>query len=100
VLGHSPIPLTDAYTNQGKWNGRTYADMTYFTDPSSKAGVIDTGTVNWIYALSECAAATGTCPAASVATITGDILRVFGQGPSGSIQPSVPNWKSVSPAGS
>ena len=51
VLGHSPIPLSKAYTNQGTWGPFTYSDMTYYTDPRSHAGIIDTGDNNWINAM-------------------------------------------------
>jgi hypothetical protein len=76
VLAHSPIPLSEMYTNQGKWGGYSYSDMTYYT-----AGV-------------------GDCPAGQVAAITGNILWLFGQGPSGKTVPSVPNLATVVPAGS
>ncbi len=91
VLGHSPVPLTSAYTNQGEWGGNTYSDMSYYTAPSRGAGVWDSGTVNWISAL-------GT--AQPLATITANLLWLFGQGPAGARIPSVPNWRTIEPAGS
>jgi hypothetical protein len=100
VLGHSPVPLTSAYTNQGQWNGDTYSDMTYYTDPASKAGVFESGTVSWISRLTICEAAPGPCPARDVARITGNLLRLFGEGPAGRFQPSVPNASTVTPPGS
>ncbi len=100
VLGHSPVPLSVAYTNQGEWNGVTYSDMTYYTEPGSKAGVLDTGTVNWIDALSPCAPGTRRCAAPLVARITENVLALFGRGPAGRFVPSVPNWRRVMPAGS
>jgi hypothetical protein len=100
VLAHSPVPLSEAYTNQGKWNGVTYSDMTYYTDPTSDAGVIDTGTVNWIFALSPCPASATSCPDAVIAQMTGNLLWLFGQGPAGTIVPSVPNRQAVTPPGS
>ena len=100
VLGHSPIPLTDIYTNQGTWGTVTYSDMTYYTDPTSKAGVLDTGDNNWINSLTPCPAGTADCPAGQVAAITGNILRLVGSGPAGHFQPSVPNVASVTPPGS
>jgi hypothetical protein len=100
VLGHSPIPLADAYTNQGTWSGDTYSDMTYYTNPTSHAGVLDTGTVNWIDALSTCQPGTTSCPTAYVQAITGNILKLFGSGPAGLVQPSVPNWQTIAPADS
>jgi hypothetical protein len=97
VLGHSPVPLTSAYTNQGAWNGDTYSDMTYYTDPASNAGIFESGTVSWISRLSICEPSPGPCPATDVARITGNLLRVFGQGPAGRIEPSIANWSSVQP---
>jgi len=98
ILGHSPIPLTIGYTNQGSWNGFTYSDMTYYTDPTSKAGVFDSGTTNWICALSLCSGRGG--PGPVLQKMTGNLLRLFGQGPAGVTEPSVANWRSVVPAGS
>ena len=100
VLGHSPIPVADIYTNQGTWSGLSYSDMTYYTDPKGNGGVIDTGTVNWIAAMGPCPAAVTDCPAGTLQRITGNILRVFGQGPAGVAAPSVANWQSVRPASS
>jgi len=100
VLGHSPIPTTLAYTNQGTWAGQTYSDMTYYADPQSGSGVIDTGTVNWIYSLYHCAPGLSTCQSAQVRAITSNILRVFGQGPAGRSEPSQPNWQALQPPGS
>jgi hypothetical protein len=100
IFGHSPIPTALAYTNQGDWLGTTYADMTYFTDPSSHAGSIDTGTVNWIHSMSSCSGVEVGCPAPLVRKITGNILRLFGQGPSGVSTPSVANWQQITPTGS
>jgi hypothetical protein len=91
VLGHSPVPLSLAYTNQGEWDGSTYSDMTYYTDPTGEAGVWDSGTVNWVAALD-------TSP--PVATITGNLLWLFGQGPAGKRVPSTPNWRTIVPEGS
>ncbi len=100
VLGHSPIPLTSSYTNQGEWDGDTYSDMTYYTDPASKAGIFESGTVSWISRLTVCEKAPGPCPATEVARITGNLLRLFGQGPAGKLEPSVANAAQVTPAGS
>jgi hypothetical protein len=74
--------------------------MTYYTDPTSLAGVLDTGTVNWINAMSNCPTTVSTCPTKLVQKITGNILRLFGQGPSGATTPSVANWQTIQPAGS
>ena len=100
VLGHSPLPLSDVQTDLGQWGNDTYSDMTYYTDAASKAGVVDTGDNNWVNALTPCSANSKNCPAGAVARITGNVLWLFGQGPAGRITPSVPNWQSVTPAGS
>jgi hypothetical protein len=99
VLGHSPLPVTDVYTNQGRWNGLTYSDMTYYTDPVSQGGVFDSGTVNWIFSMTPCAHGTS-CPALAVDTMTGNLLWLFGQGPSGKLVPPVPNKAGLLPPGS
>lgn len=100
VLAHSPVPLTEAYTNQGQWGGNTYADTTYYTDTSSKGGVFQSGTTNWIFALNTCATTGGSCTNAALETMTGNLLKLFGQGPAGDIEPSVNNLQSVTPPGS
>ncbi|MGH8989509.1 MAG: N,N-dimethylformamidase beta subunit family domain-containing protein [Acidimicrobiales bacterium] len=100
VLGHSPVPLTSAYTNQGEWDGDTYSDMTYYTSASSGAGIFESGTVSWISRLSICESPPGPCPARDLARITGNLLRLFGQGPAGKLEPSVANAAGVTPAGS
>jgi hypothetical protein len=97
IVSHSPIPTNLAYTNQGSWNGLTYADMTYYTDPTSHAGIIDTGTVNWINSLTTCAPGATGCQPGEVQRITGNILRLFGKGPAGLTVPSVPNWAALEP---
>ena len=86
MLGHSPIPLSKVYTNQGTWGGDTYSDMTYYTDPHSGAGILDTGNNNWINAMGTCPR-TGCAPRASSQKITGNILWLFGQGPAGRTAP-------------
>lgn len=100
VLGHSPVPLSLGYTNQGSWGSMTYSDMTYYTDQTSKAGVIDTGTVNWVFAMTYCRPTSPGCAAGRLQQITGNILRLFGQGPAGVSTPSVPNWRTLRPYGS
>jgi hypothetical protein len=99
ILGHTPIPADGGYTSLGAF----YSDMTYYTDPASGAGVLDTGTNNWIPALSfdsdGCGVAGGICGSAEVQRITGNILRAFGAGPAGRAHPSVANWRQVSDAG-
>jgi hypothetical protein len=107
VLSHSPIPADLGQTDIGAF----YSDMTYYTDPRSGAGVLDTGTTNWIPALgsdrSGCGArgrpgpqagrrtGRGRCASAIVRRITGNILRAFGSGPAGRQHPSVANWRQV-----
>lgn len=100
VLGHSPIPVSEGYTNEGEWNGMTYSDMTYYADPTSKAGVFDAGDNDWIASMAPCPTGTRTCTADSVQKITGNLLWLFGQGPAGSIVPPTPNAASIQPAGS
>jgi hypothetical protein len=100
ILGHSPVPLTESYTNQGKWGDETYSDMTYYTDPTTKAGVLDVGGSEWVENLAPCTSAQPDCPASIVGKITGNILWLFGQGPAGTLLPSNPNWQSITPAGS
>jgi hypothetical protein len=100
VLGHSPVPLVDSYTNEGQWGSSTYSDMTYYTEAKSEAGVFDTGTVNWITTLNECPVTQASCPSKLTRRITGNLLRLFGKGPAGQSEPSVANWQHVSPAGS
>lgn len=100
VLGHSPVPLSSSYTNQGEWGQYTYSDMTYYTDPTSKAGVLDTGDNNWVNALTPCPVSVPDCAATAVGQITGNVLRLFGQGPAGATEPSVANWRQVTPPGS
>jgi hypothetical protein len=98
VMGHSRVPLGVMTTNQGTWGGFTYADTGYFTLAKSHAGVFDSGTVNWISSITRCRP--GLCPAPMVAAMTGNLLRVFGQGPVGTIAPSQSNYGSVTPLGS
>ncbi len=98
ILAHSPLPITSAYTNQGTWNGNTYSDFTYYTNKDSNAGVIDTGTTNFIYAMGLCT--TSGCPSSPVRIMVKNMLHLFGQGPTGFIEPSTGNWNTVTPAGS
>lgn len=100
VFAHSPIPLAYAYTNQGSWNGNTYADMTYYTIPSSGSAVFESGTVNWINALNPCAASSQDCLNVAVAQITANLLAAMGAGPAGIAHPSVANTASLTPLGS
>ncbi len=98
ILAHSPIPAGEAVLSGGVWNGEGYSDMIYFTDPQSKAGVIDTGNNVWIADLRSCTVPG--CAAGTVKTITNNILRVFGQGPAGVYEPPAPNADQIFPLGS
>jgi hypothetical protein len=94
ILGHSLIPA-----GLGQASAPPLAsDMTYYTDPHGAAGVIDTGTNHWISALGtdqQGCHPGGVCAFAVLQQITGNILRVFGQGPAGLTHPSVANWRQV-----
>ena len=100
VFAHSPLSLSDTYTNQGSWDGKTYSDMTYFTNPASKAGSFDAGTVQWIAQMADCPSSTTACAAPVLRTMMGNLFHLFGQGPAGTFSPPVPNAASVTPAGS
>jgi hypothetical protein len=100
VLGHSPIPLAKVYTNQGTWGDDTYSDMTYYTDPVSHAGIVDTGNNNWINAMGYSCPRTGLCASTELGQITGNLLWEFGQGPAGLREPSRSNLASIHPLGS
>jgi hypothetical protein len=82
VLGHSPMPLDEVQTNVTD----PASDTTYWTDPASQAGVFDTGTVAWIPDLAS---------SPVVGRMTANLLDLFGAGPAGGTQPSVPNWRSI-----
>jgi hypothetical protein len=93
IFGHSPIPASAGQHNMTPW----FSDMTYYTSAATGAGVLDTGTNNWIPALdgrSGCHSG-GVCEATTVQRITGNILQLFGRGPAARIRPSVPNWRQV-----
>lgn len=64
------------------------ANMTYYTNPTSNAGVLATGTNAWIASIAPCPSGTTRCPAPLVQAITANILRVFGTGPAGLTEPS------------
>ena len=93
IFGHSPIPAGLGQTSIGAF----FSDMTYYTSAATGAGVLDTGTNNWIPALdgrSGCQPG-GICEATMVQRITGNIFKLFGQGPAARLQPSVANWRQV-----
>jgi hypothetical protein len=60
--------------------------------------VLDTGTNNWIPALTGdrdgCPAA-ATCAAMLIQRITGNVLLAFGEGPTGHGHPSAANWRAI-----
>ena len=95
IFGHSPVPLAGSEANGTHWGPVYYSDMTYYTDPASKAGVFDSGTNNWIAALTPCAPAVRSCPAPFVRRVTGNLLRRFAGGPAGAIAPSHANWRHI-----
>jgi hypothetical protein len=87
VLAHSALPANQATVNTH--NGSVfYSDMTYYTSPTSKAGVWDSGTTNWIPALTGSPAVGG---------VTGNLLWLFGQGPAGRAHPSVASFRAFYP---
>jgi hypothetical protein len=96
VLAHSALTASQAQPTTR--NGAVfYSDMTYYSDPTSSAGVWDSGTSNWIPALGDCIGSTP-CPAGAVGAMTGNLLKLFGTGPAGRTQPSRPNWRNFYPA--
>lgn len=100
VLAHSPIPTSAGTFSGTTWNGSSYSDMVYFTNPTSHAGTIDTGNNVWIGDLNRCTSAQTGCAAPALIQITNNILHVFGQGPAGLIEPATSNLASIFPAGS
>ena len=95
ILGHSPVPLRIAMSDQGDSQGFLYSDMTYWSDPTSHAGIFDSGTTNWVPSLAPCSVAARSCPAPLVGEITGNLLALFGKGPAGRFQPSKANWRQI-----
>jgi len=91
VLAHSAVPSSLGQSPSGS-GGSFYSDMTYYTDPHSRAGVWDSGTNNWIPAL-ENTQRESAATLAAVQRITGNVLRVLGMGPAGRAHPSKPNWR-------
>lgn len=100
VLAHSPMPLSEGFASGTTWNGESYSDMVYFTSPTSRSGTLDTGNNVWVGDLAPCTSAITDCPAPVLTTITNNILRVFGQGPAGLIEPATTNLASIFPEGS
>ncbi len=95
ILGHSPVPLQDAISEEGDLQGYLDSDMTYWSDTKSHAGIFDSGTTNWIPSLAPCPVTTAACPAAMVGRITGNLLALFGKGPAGLYAPSTANWQTI-----
>jgi hypothetical protein len=86
ILAHSPV------SGESIMPWARYADLTYHTDRHSQAGVLATGTNDWINALNPCPRGSERpCPAPYIQKITGNVLRVFGTGPAGLTNPSSAN---------
>jgi hypothetical protein len=85
ILAHSPVQVEE--------HGAAFADTTYYTMPTSKAGVFDSGSTQWIPSLDPCPATEADCPAPMLQQLTNNVLRVFGGGPVGVRYPSVANWQ-------
>ena len=75
ILAHSPISVASGTISGGVWGGESYSDMVYFTNPTSKAGVIDTGNNVWIADLRPCGPGTTYCAAPKLTKITNNIFR-------------------------
>jgi hypothetical protein len=99
ILAHSPIPADDGTVSGGTWDGVSYSDMIYFTNPTSGGGVIDTGNNVWIGDLRSCTSQNTDCAAPKLSKITNNILWLFGQGPAGETEPAVSNVASIEPSG-
>ena len=100
VVAHSPIPVNEGTASGTTWDGQSYSDFVYFTNPTSHAGTIDTGNNVWIGDLASCSPGYTTCSTAAVTTITNNILRAFGAGPAGLSEPATSNVTTISPPGS
>jgi hypothetical protein len=98
ILAHSPIPTGEATVSGSTWGGDSYSDMIYFANPTSNAGVIDTGNNVWIADLRPCTLSTTACSSPTLTKITNNILRVVGQGPAEHIEPVHSNAASIDPA--
>jgi hypothetical protein len=93
IFGHSPVPPAEGQHDMAPW----FSDMTYYTNAATGAGVLDTGTNNWIPALDDYSGCHpgGICESTMVQRITANIFRLFGQGPAARLEPSVANWRQV-----
>jgi hypothetical protein len=85
ILSHSPVEPEVGHILD--------ADMTYYTWQNGGGGVLATGTIGWIPAMESCKGTLPACPSAVVQAVTGNILRLFGEGPAGKYHPSVANWQ-------
>lgn len=74
IVAHSPMPCAG--------RSPTYSDMTYYAAPSG-AGVLSTGTVNWICTLDSTCVRDTSNGEAIVRRVTCNVLSVFGEGPAG-----------------
>jgi hypothetical protein len=82
IFAHSPMPTSETQTN----TATPASDITYYTDPSTGAGVFDSGTTEWIPDLSSFSA---------IDEMTANLLELFGKGPAGRFEPSTPNWRAL-----
>jgi hypothetical protein len=82
ILAHSPVTTSYGHDDD--------SDMIYYSDPRSQAGVFSTGTIGWVGYLNACGPGV---PCPTVQAITGNVLRLFGQGPAGRSEPSVSNTR-------
>ncbi|HXZ83260.1 MAG TPA: N,N-dimethylformamidase beta subunit family domain-containing protein [Acidimicrobiales bacterium] len=95
ILAHSPVNLSDTMSELGAAQGFLYSDMTYWTDPTSAAGIFDSGATSWIASLTPCSPGARNCPASVTRRMTGNLLALFGRGPAGHFEPSVANWRQI-----
>lgn len=89
ILAHSPVQVEE--------HGAAFADTTYYTMPTSEAGIFNSGTTQWIPSLETCPATEVNCPAQMMQELTTNLLRAFGVGPVGIRYPSVANWQQFYP---
>ncbi len=85
ILAHSPVTV-ELHPN------RKYADTTYYTMPTSHAGVFQSGANTWIPSLAGCPSSAPHCSGYYIRIMTDNLLKLFGEGPAGLTQPSVSNW--------